>query len=214
MQINVLEYWPMPEVNAPIHIIYSLPGSKVRSVFSIDPNNAEVFYEDDYLNGEWLWRWHFRRDPLRGLLEFADTEKSNGYHKMFGPKRTLRYAGGEEIFWGHLHNVGSEFTAPCRVNPLTSTFPTLPSRGWNRVRFEKHHPVFTTCDGLHTYVNVVEMVNDQQWQDNLGRWNTPSKGMRMWMAQGLGHVQIQFRQGDIDLAVPVSATRETGSLTA
>lgn len=179
------DYWPKPTLTKSISQEgTNYDGGTLKSTFAVDPNDSNIIWQDEYVNGKWQDRWIIKTGPDQ-VVETADIYPAMRY-QFWTSKRITAFVPGKEIKWGGTQKLGDIINEPCKISWFRSTLFTPGITGNQVVEFYDQYTNFTVADGSAQYKDVLEVIYDQTW-------NNKTAGARMWFARGIGIVQLSWR---------------------
>lgn len=186
MNFSFKDYWPKPSLDYSISQEgTNFDGTTLKSTFALNPNDINIIWQDDYIDGVWQARWILQYDTPNGVIESADIYPAKTYQFWTG-KRTTAFVSGKEIWWGGKQQLGDIVEHPCQISWWKSTLFTPGIKGNQIVEFYDHYARYTVADGTAQYKDVLEVMYDQTW-------NGRTTGARMWYAKDIGIVQLSWR---------------------
>jgi hypothetical protein len=179
--INVPTYWPIPATGQSITKLFD-NGFKEMIVPAPSTAGGGAWLEE-WDNNAWTDTWHYRIDPVRGVLEDYD----------YTPTSNPKMVPGKEIIWGGEVEIGQTIQAQCETagGPLGIGA----QYGWQEVAFQALLPNFSTPGG--EFENVLQLEYWQYWTSYGAAGGMLSRGAIMWLAEGLGFVQIEWTQNGV-----------------
>jgi hypothetical protein len=168
-------YWPQPPHGVTLVNTYS--DGIVNTYTSAADGSVRL---RQVINGRWDCDWYYRRDPLRGVIEYLDCYPKRWFNRFQFWKQTREVwcVPGKEIFWGGHETIGTSIGRQCVTSGLLGQY------GWQELSFNAILPVFKTPAG--TFHNVLSMEYWQSWG------NTAPIGAKMILAAGVGQIHAEW----------------------